>query len=182
MAAKEIEICTAAPHVGGWQAGGRRAGGAHSELPDDSAAPLARKKSSKAVAATRLFTSAAGRQPAPASAIYVPAAAVESGPSWTQQLASQNKRHARWTAMQLQRSSSMPAPTHPTHPTHHPHLQWCLPACALGPPQAPCHPPAAAPPASKRVRQRNSVMTSSMTQRQGEGTERALANESAPQY
>lgn len=41
----------------------------HSEAPDDSAATLARKKSSKAVAATRLLASEAGRCPVPASAM-----------------------------------------------------------------------------------------------------------------
>lgn len=51
----------------------------HSDAPDDSAVCLARKTSSNAVAATRLFTSAAGRQPAPACDAYASAGWVRRG-------------------------------------------------------------------------------------------------------
>lgn len=70
----------------------------HREAPEDSAAPLALKKSSKAVAATRLFTSAAGCRAVPAAALY---ASVTASPSMrTREATSSLSPCCSWAACQ----------------------------------------------------------------------------------
>lgn len=134
------------------------------EAPDDSAAPLARKKSSKAVAATRLRTSAAGRPPQCAAAWYVSAAwaggeerAGDEGAvrdmvlACLLRLVTAAGRGCGAVAFPLLAAAFLKhlitVSQTPAYPPFHSHPQSCRPSLSLARPPAPCRPPAAAPPA-----------------------------------